>query len=64
MQLSNLNKINYIKMRLFVKIYADDLKSACSSIPVTIKGAPFEITIGQMKQEMEQQIEPSIKVKN
>jgi hypothetical protein len=41
-------------MKLFIKIYAEDFSSACSTIPFTIKGAlPFEITLADLKDEIE-----------
>ena len=44
-------------MKLFIKIYAEDFDSACSTIPFTIKHAlPFEITLADLKEEIERQI--------
>ena len=44
-------------MKLFIKIYADDFESACSTIPFTIKHAlPFELTLADLKEEIERQI--------
>jgi len=41
-------------MKLFIKIYAEDLTSACSTIPFTIKGAvPQDLTLGELKKEIE-----------
>ena len=37
-------------MKLFIKIYADDLDSTCSTIPLTIKNVlPQEITLNELK---------------
>lgn len=37
-------------MKLFIKIYADDLTSTCSTIPLTIKNKlPHEITLNDLK---------------
>ena len=47
----NNNLINM--MRLFVKIYADDFKSASSTFPLTLKGTPEELTIHDLKVEIE-----------
>jgi hypothetical protein len=43
-------------MRLFIKIFADDLKSSSSTNPFIIKGDASEITIEQLKNEIEIQI--------
>jgi hypothetical protein len=51
-------------MRLFVKLYADDFKSPSSTIPLYIKGTPKDITIAQLKKEIELNVKPEIKVKN
>ena len=41
-------------MKLFIKIYAENLDSACSTIPLTIKYVlPHEITLGDLKDEIE-----------
>ena len=58
----NNNLINM--MRLFVKIYADDFKSASSTFPLTFKGTPEELTIHDLKVEIEKQIEPKTRVRN
>ena len=50
-------------MRLFVKVYADDLKSASSTYPVVLKGGP-ETTLSQLKSEIETTIKPTIASKN
>lgn len=51
-------------IRLFIKVYADDFKSACSTVPFAMKGTPDQVTIHDLKVEIEKQIEPKIKVKN
>jgi hypothetical protein len=44
-------------MKLFIKIYAENLESASSTIPLTIKYLlPHEITLGELKDEIEKQI--------
>ena len=44
-------------MKLFIKIYAEDLESASSTIPFTIKNAlPHEVTLGDLRKEIESQI--------
>ena len=54
-------------MKLFIKMYADDLQSTCSTIPFTIKSAmPNELTLLDLKNEIQKQIsKPAIiKAKN
>ena len=51
-------------LRFFIKIYADDFKSASSTIPLALKGDVQELTIRDLKEEIEKKIEPSIKMKN
>jgi hypothetical protein len=44
-------------MKLFIKIYAEDFDSACSTIPFKIKYAlPFELTLADLREEIERQI--------
>ena len=44
-------------MKLFIKIYAEDLHSACSTIPFTIPNAlPHELTLGELRKAIENQI--------
>ena len=44
-------------MKLFVRIYAEDLQSACSTIRLTIKNAnPGDLTLGDLRKEIEKQI--------
>lgn len=50
-------------MRLFIKIYADDLKSASQTTPLVIRGTNHDLTIGQLKNEIEFQIKPPIPIK-
>ena len=51
-------------MRVFIKIYADDFKSASSTYPLLIKTAAKDLTLVQLKQLIQDQIKPSIKAKN
>lgn len=62
-------------MRLSVIVYADDLKSACTTVTVILtnqhghnrKGGFHtfkEITLFQLKQEIEQQVRPRIPLRN
>lgn len=51
-------------MKLLIKVYADDLKSPSLTNPLIIKGSPSEITIRQLKVELEAQIKPQIKYKD
>lgn len=51
-------------MRVFIKIYADDFKSASSTYPLLIKPASKDLTLAQLKQLIQDQIKPSISVKN
>lgn len=44
-------------MKLFIKIYAEDLESACSTIPFVIKNAmPSNLTLGDLRTQIEKQI--------
>jgi hypothetical protein len=44
-------------MKLFIKIYAEDFDSACSTIPITIKSLqPQDLTLAELKLEIEKQI--------
>ncbi len=51
-------------MRVFVKIYADDMKSPSTSCPLVLKGTAKELTIGFLKKEIETHINPKIIPKN
>ncbi len=51
-------------MRLFIRIYADDIKSPSSTNPLMIKGTAKDITLAILKSEIESNIKPIIKVKN
>lgn len=51
-------------MRLFIKVFADDLKGPSASYPLQIKGDPSTITLGQLKAEIEQQVKPKVYSKN
>ncbi|CDW79366.1 protein kinase domain containing protein [Stylonychia lemnae] len=51
-------------MRIFIKIYADDLKSPSSTYPLQLKGTIKDITIGQLKHEIENNILPQILQRN
>jgi len=51
-------------MRLFVKVYAGDLRSASSSYPLTLKGLPSALTLAQLKADIEAFVNPTIAAKN
>ena len=51
-------------MRVFIKIYADDFKSASSTYPLLIKTPAKDLTLALLKQLIQDQIKPSIKAKN
>jgi hypothetical protein len=51
-------------MRLFIKIYADDFKGPCTTYPLQLKGTLDTMTIGYLKQEIENQVKPKILAKN
>ena len=51
-------------MRLFIKIFADDLKSASQTSTIVIKGSFKDLTLAHFKEELEKQIKPLIPAKN
>jgi len=48
-------------MRLFVIVYADDLKSACTTTPLSVSSST---TIRDFKIMIEKQIRPTIESRN
>jgi hypothetical protein len=51
-------------MKLFIKSYADDLKSPSTTYPLLIKTFTKDYTLAQLKKEIELQVKPTVQVIN